>query len=221
MAVLDHSRELSGPFKYLPGEILNQVISELPNADIKNLRQTCTYLKDIAHPLISRLFLSANLSDIQVFRAAIDHEIYRHDVTEIIYDDARLGHADDMDGGSMSDFEDDIGDVTGVPEWYLDVYRENLWYIHSYYNRRYVHAKETLQNSPSPAEAFKHIYRLSQEQQEMIATNKDADAIEYGLLRLPNLRRVTITPATHGVPGRPLYPTPTIRSLHGLVYPSD
>ncbi|CEI68955.1 unnamed protein product [Fusarium venenatum] len=98
-----------------------------------------------------------------------------------------------MDGGSMSDFEDDIGDVTGVPEWYLDVYRENLWYIHSYYNRLYL----------------------------QIITNKDANALEYGLLRLPILRRVTITPATHGVPGRPLYPTPTIRSLHGLVYPLE
>ncbi|CEI68954.1 unnamed protein product [Fusarium venenatum] len=76
MAVLDHSRELSGLFQYLSGEILNQMISELPNVDIKNLRQTY-----IAHPRINRLFLPANLSDIQVFRAVVDYEIYQHDVT--------------------------------------------------------------------------------------------------------------------------------------------
>lgn len=116
MNAFDQSREASSLLKCLPGEILNQIISNLPNIDIKNLRQTCIYFKDIARPRINRLFLSTNLKDIQVFRAVADHEIYRHEVTEIIYNDVRFSHTDDMDSEPDYDIEDDIGDATGTPE---------------------------------------------------------------------------------------------------------
>ncbi|KAH7196949.1 uncharacterized protein B0J16DRAFT_9499 [Fusarium flagelliforme] len=180
------SREALRLLKCLPAEVLSQIISNLSNIDIKNLRQTCIYFKDIARPRINRLFLSTNLKDIQVFRAVADHEIYRYEVTEIIYDDVRFSHADDID--SESDYDaDNIGDATGTPLWFRDVYR-----------------------------------KLSQQQQATIATNRDADALKYGLSRLTNLRRVTITPAAHGVPGRPLYHTPAIRSLpQGILYPIE
>lgn len=215
------SREASGLFRFFPSDIFEQVVSKLSNVDIKNLRQTCTYLKDIAHPRIHRLFLSANLRDIEVFRAVADHEILRHDVTEIIYDDARLGHTDDMDIDSESEFEDDIGDITGVPEWYPDIYRDGLSFIAGY-DSRHIHIQDAFKNPLTPAESFKVIHTLFQQQQETITTNRDADALEHGLSRFPNLRRLTITPAAHGLPGRPLYPTHTIRSLpQGLIYPLD
>lgn len=187
MNAYDQTREALRHLKSLPAEILNQIISNLPNIDIKNLRQTCIYFKDIARPRINRLFLSTNLKDIQVFRAVADHEFYRYEVTEIIYDDVRFSHADDIDSESDYDITDDIGDATGTPLWFRDLYR-----------------------------------KLSQQQQAAIATNRDADALKYGLSRLTNLRRVIITPAAHGVPGRPLYYTPAIRSLpQGIVYPIE
>ncbi|KAJ4244346.1 hypothetical protein NW762_014472 [Fusarium torreyae] len=96
-----------------------------------------------------------------------------------------------MEGKSDYNYEKDIGEVTGVPPWYRDVYREN-----------------------------RKLIGLSQEQQEVIATNRDADALTYGLLRFPNLRRVVVSPAAHGMPGRPFYATPSIRSLpRRLLYP--
>ena len=187
MNACDQSREALRLLKSLPAEILSQIISKLHNIDIKNLRQTCIYFKDIARPRINRLFLSTNLKDIQVFRAVADHEFYRYEVTEIIYDDVRFSHADDIASESDYDIADNIGDTTGTPLWFCDLYR-----------------------------------KLSQQQQATIATNRDADALKYGLSRLTNLRRVTITPAAHGVPGRPLYYTPAIRSLaRGVLYPIE
>ncbi|KAJ5391005.1 uncharacterized protein N7496_002073, partial [Penicillium cataractarum] len=38
----------------------------------------------------SRVFLSANSLNIQVFRAVADHPKFRHDIREIIWDDARF-----------------------------------------------------------------------------------------------------------------------------------
>lgn len=82
--------------------------------------------------------------------------------------------------------------------------------------------KEASSSPLGPVESFKPFKILPQQQQATIATNRDVDALKYGLSRLTNLRRVTITPATHGVPGRPLYCTPAIRSLpQGIVYPIE
>ncbi|KAM0553404.1 hypothetical protein ACHAPJ_007418 [Fusarium lateritium] len=221
MSTHDQSRGSCGLFGCLSPELFNQVISELLNIDIKNLRQTCTYVKDIAHLRLNRVFLSANLRDIQVFRAVADHETFRHDVTEIIYDDARLGHADytSLDHGYA--VEDDIGEVTGVPDWFREVYRENRDYADEQGSSS-TRVGEALGNAPGPVESFEHVQRLHQEQRETIATHRDGDAFEYGLLRFPNLRRVTVTPAAHGLPRRPIYSTPTIRSLpRAMVYPLD
>ncbi|CAF3602516.1 unnamed protein product [Fusarium graminearum] len=220
MNAFDQSREASSLLKCLPGEILNQIISNLSNIDIKNLRQTCLYFKDITHLRINRLFLSTNLQDIQVFRAVADHEIYRHEVTEIIYDDVRFSHTDDME--SESDYGgDEISDATEIPAWFRNAYRQSRRHIERY-DSRHVEVKEASSNPLGPVESFKAFHILSQQQQATIATDRDVDALKYGLSRFTNLRRVTITPATHGVPGRPLYYTPAIRSLPpGTLYPIE
>ncbi|PNP75822.1 hypothetical protein FNYG_10900 [Fusarium nygamai] len=209
----------SGLLGCLPAELLNQVLCELHNIDLKNLRQTCTYIKGATHLRLNRLFLSPNLRDIEVFRAVADHGTFRLQVTEIIYDDARFDAAHEMECPSWYDEEKDIGETTGVPEWYCHVYRENRAMIRSCKQSQ---VKEAFEHLLSPAEAFKHFKKLWQEQQETIATNRDADALKYGLLRFPNLRRVVVSPAAHGAPGLPWYLTPTIRSLpRGLLYPIE
>jgi hypothetical protein len=50
---------------------------------------TCKVLGDITPLSFSRVFLSANSLDIEVFRAIADYS-FRHGITEIIWDDARL-----------------------------------------------------------------------------------------------------------------------------------
>ncbi|KAF5529276.1 hypothetical protein FMEXI_14250 [Fusarium mexicanum] len=221
MAPNDQGRESSGLLGRLPAELLSQVFSQLHNIDLKTLRQTCTYIKDSTHLRLNRLFLSPNLRDIEVFRAVADHETFRLQVTEIIYDDARFDAAHEMEWPSWYDEERDIGEVTGVPEWYRHVYRQNRG-MNRWYKPHHSQVKEAFEHPLSPAEAFNHFKRLWQEQQEPIATNRDVDALKYGLLRFPNLRRMVVSPAAHGKPGLPWYLTPTIRSLpRGLLYPIE
>ncbi|KAF5677835.1 hypothetical protein FDENT_9132 [Fusarium denticulatum] len=221
MTLNNEGREASGLLGHLPAEVLNQVFHQLPNIDLKTLRQTCTYITDSTHLRLNRLFLSPNLCDIEVFKAVANHETFRLQVTEIIYDDARFDAAHEMEWTSWYNEEKDIGEVTGVPEWYRHVYRENREDIRRY-SPHHTQAKEALEHLLSPAEAFKHFKSLWQEQQETIATNRDSDALKYGLLRFPNLRRVVVSPAAHGKPSLPWYLTPTIRSLpRGLLYPIE
>lgn len=85
----------------LPVEVSLAVVSYLSNRDIKSLRLTCTRLSQIAHLRLSRVFLSANTLNIQVFRAVADHERYRHNVAEIIWDDVQL--PEDLDRTIITD----------------------------------------------------------------------------------------------------------------------
>ncbi|EWG45062.1 hypothetical protein FVEG_15787 [Fusarium verticillioides 7600] len=181
MTAIDEGRVLSGLLGRLPAEVLNQVFHQLPNIDLKILRQTCTYIKDSTHLRLSRLFLSPNLRDIEVFKAVANHEAFRLQVTEIIYDDTRFDAAHEMEWTSWYNEEKDIGEVTEVPEWYRHIYRGNREDIRRY-SPHHSQAKEALEHLLSPAEAFKHFKRLWQEQQETIATNRDADALK-SLLR--------------------------------------
>ncbi|RBR02643.1 hypothetical protein FVER53263_06002 [Fusarium verticillioides] len=125
MTAIDEGRVLSGLLGRLPAEVLNQVFHQLPNIDLKTLRQTCTYIKDSTHLRLSRLFLSPNLRDTEVFKAVANHEAFRLQVTEIIYDDARFDAAHEMEWTSWYNEEKDIGEVTEVPEWYRHIYRGN------------------------------------------------------------------------------------------------
>ncbi|EXK85880.1 hypothetical protein FOQG_10297 [Fusarium oxysporum f. sp. raphani 54005] len=115
------------------------------------------------HLCLNRLFLSPNFRDIEVFRAVADHETFRLQVTEIIYDDARFDPAHEMEWPSWYDQEDDIGEVTGVPEWYRHVYRQNRGMIRRY-KPHHSQVKEAFEYLLSPAEAFKHFKKLWQEQ---------------------------------------------------------
>ncbi|KAJ5921454.1 hypothetical protein N7466_009780 [Penicillium verhagenii] len=64
-------------------------------------------------------------------------------------------------------------------------------------------------------------YRKLVRQQDDVLTGKyDEEAFLYGLERFPALKKVTVTPAAHGVLFRPLYQTPMIRQFPpGFYYP--
>lgn len=98
--------------------MLNQVVHELHNIDLKNLRQICTYFKDTTHLRLNCLFLSPNLHDVEVFRAVADHETSRLQVTEIIYDGG-FDPAHEMEWPTYSRYvEEDEGRVANpyIPE---------------------------------------------------------------------------------------------------------
>lgn len=78
----------------LPIEILTTIPISLPNRDIKNLRLTCKLLCNIAPLRLDRVFLSPHLCNLEVFRAIAQHETYRQQITEIVWDDALLRQID-------------------------------------------------------------------------------------------------------------------------------
>jgi hypothetical protein len=58
------------------------------------------------------------------------------------------------------------------------------------------------------------------QQESVLLTHADIDALKYGITRFPALKRITITPATHGFLYTPLYETPMIRAFpYGFNYP--
>ncbi|KAF5253155.1 hypothetical protein FANTH_1986 [Fusarium anthophilum] len=205
----------------LPLELLNQVIYTLPNADIKNLRLTCSYLGNASLPRFDRVFISTNLRDIEVFTLIANHDRFRFKVTEIIYEDSRFGHPS---SSRYKEWNRNPNDPTRVPYWFRKFYYSILSAIDTREEefQSMSHVKEAFKTRCTLAESYQVYYKLKAQQDEVLAYGRDADALRHGLLRFPNLKRVTLSPAAHGILGRPLYPTPTIRSLpEGLIYPVE
>ncbi|CAG8379394.1 unnamed protein product [Penicillium salamii] len=74
----------------LPLELWQQITSYLTTRDIKSMRLAAKQFSNAVELPLQRVFLSPNPLNIAVFRAVADHEKFRHQVTEIIWDDARL-----------------------------------------------------------------------------------------------------------------------------------
>ena len=69
-------------------------------------------------------------------------------------------------------------------------------------------------------ESWNYYEKLLQQQDNVIASEADGQAFQYGLKRFRSLKRVTLTGATHGALDNPLYETPMIRAFpRGFNYP--
>lgn len=195
----------------LPVEIILAITGFLPNRDIKSLRLTCITLSRIAHLRLKRVFLSANPLNIKVFRAIADHDTFRRGVVEIIWDDTLLANEIELDDDRRNTLSLLAGDeiVEGVPEWFQRIYEWNLesWPFDS-------------EVDCLPLEtSWSYYTQLLRGQEDVLNSGADLEALRYGLKRFPALRRITISPAAHGLPGSPLYQTPMIRAFPpGLNY---
>ncbi|UKZ78870.1 hypothetical protein TrVFT333_006616 [Trichoderma virens FT-333] len=68
-------------------------------------------------------------------------------------------------------------------------------------------------------ESWRFYSEYMKQQRRVLAHNLDTKAFEYGLQRFTSLKRITFTPATHGITFMPLYRTPMIRTLpYGFNY---
>ncbi|KAI8225245.1 hypothetical protein K4K54_004678 [Colletotrichum sp. SAR 10_86] len=232
-----------------PFEIAALVFSYVDNIDIKNLRLSCKKLANFVSPHLrfKRVFIGASPLNVEVFRAVAEHETFRHDVSEIVWDESRYetpsdrdhrydGDWDRFDEGSdhSSDEGDDedspwIKRPRGVPFWFCRCYHAA---IESLEERRqhdvetlpqYVEASKQLAAKMPIRDAYAYYLKLLEEQEQVLSdTSADAVAFEWALKndRFPNLKRVTLTPAAHGMLFNPLYPTPAIRALpYGFIYP--
>jgi hypothetical protein len=200
-----------GALIHLPAELVGLIVSYLPNRDIKNLRLTCPTLGQMAQLRLSRVFLSANPLNIEVFRAIADHEDFRHNIVEIIWDDARLiEHAperrlDLLDGEDWAQWGDGPNSYEGIPWWFEESYEENVK------NRGLL--KRLQETDPSIHVSWEFYQQLLQQQKTVLESDDDVKAFRYGLQRFPRLKRVMVTPVAHGVLDLPLYETPMIRSF--------
>jgi hypothetical protein len=225
MVSFNQSRESTATLSCLPVELLHQVVSNLSNRDIKNLRQTCTFFHKITQLRLDRVFLSPNPRDIKIFTAIAEHDACRLRIQEIIYDDARFWDEYAMPEGVSIPEDDELQVATGVPSWYRLLFEEDIKDAKECFKthtERPGHSavKEAFITPSNVEESYKHYQELLQGQHEVISQDRDVDALRYGLTRFPNLRRVTLTIATHGRRSEPFYYTPTIRALpRGLIYP--
>ncbi|RGP71368.1 hypothetical protein FLONG3_7152 [Fusarium longipes] len=208
----------------LPQELYNAISKLLEINDIKNLRVTCSTLARALPLHFDRVFISANSLNIQVFNAIANHEVFRHQVTEIIWDDARLftgpelkceRHENEQEEERQDDVEDgsDAEDLAGngCPFWFR--------------TGRYDYEDTGTYEYPGPhlgiKESWAYYKPLLDDQNRVLASNADTEAFKYGLTRFTSLKRVTITPSTHGRLWHPLYRTPMIRAFPpGLDYPT-
>ncbi|KAL3473705.1 hypothetical protein BJX99DRAFT_233151 [Aspergillus californicus] len=199
----------------LPPELSAIVISYLHNKEVKVLRLTCRHLCQTTRLRFDRVFLSPNPTNISVFRAVASHEFFRHGVTEIIYDDARL-------------FMHDSGEFDreeGCPAWFAKECRGNIFRLCNFgalHQRPQDHLARIEQFAAQPPLkiCWQHYQNLIHQQAEAVLSNSDRDTLVYGLKRFPRLRRVTVTVAAHGSFYAPLYPTPMIRTFpRGFNYP--
>ncbi|RBR26460.1 uncharacterized protein FIESC28_00754 [Fusarium coffeatum] len=188
----------------LPRELQDAIFTILKPDDIKNLRVTCITLAKALPLHFNRVFISANSLNIQVFNAIANHEVFRHQVSEIIWDDARLLAGFELAWGDNSDTQD------GVPLWFIEGRSDYGDRGHYVYPKNHLGIKES----------WAYYKPLLDDQQQVLASNLDLEAFKFGLRQFTSLKRVTITPATHGTHWRTLYRTPMIRAFPpGLDYP--
>ncbi|KAF6829892.1 hypothetical protein CMUS01_07990 [Colletotrichum musicola] len=224
----------------LPTEVVANVFSWLPNSDIKALRLTSRRCHEIAsaHFRLDRVFLSPNPLNIRVFRKVAGHEKLRLGVREIVWDDAPLMKKIELGWGELDDetmeheytLADNPEPPEGVPYWFAYAYVEETdeLKIRRRYDGRdcqrpeHVARMKQLEAQLPLDEAWAYHQELVRQQDEVMAAEADGtaleDALEHGYF--PNLKRITITPAAHGILFTPLYQTPMIRSFpYGFVYP--
>ena len=75
-------------------------------------------------------------------------------------------------------------------------------------------------NNLSVEASWDYYKDLLEDQRQILHSGADIEAFKHGLTQFPNLKRVTITPSTHGKIGQPMYQTPMIRAFPpGFDYP--
>ncbi|KAF0634883.1 hypothetical protein FPSE5266_02399 [Fusarium pseudograminearum] len=183
----------------LPGELHNTIRALLSAVDIKNLRATCSTLAKTFPLRFDRVFISANSLNIEVFLAVANNEIFRHQVTEIIWDDAPFRTGPNVEEEERQGREPEDFTEYECPRWFQ---KGCCDYVYRVPGRR-VCLKES----------WAHYQALVNDQIQVVSSNADIEAFNYGLRRFTSLKRVTITPSAHGKPRSPLYRTPMIRAF--------
>lgn len=225
-----YSNSPSPQLTELPIELLGDIANRLENSDIKSLRLACKLLASTLTLRISRVFLSANPLNVKVFRAIADHEVFRHGVIEVIYDDARLPRSAYEEASAR---RPDLLRYSGSRQigvqtdenWLNNERQQNIREVerHEFHTAGQWDSPARMQQAAaemSMQASWTYYQDLVRQQDGVIADNSDLEALRHGLRRFSSLQTVIITPATHGLLFSPLYKTPMIRAFPlGFNYP--
>ncbi|KAF9767145.1 hypothetical protein IL306_000345 [Fusarium sp. DS 682] len=202
----------------LPRELTDTVSHYLGGNDAKNLRATCSTMAKTLPLHFDRVYISANSLNLEVFNAIAAHETFRHQVTEIIWDDAPLYSGPEL-WEWREEYEYDT--VNGSdPEAIVAANQCPLWFVKGRADYGNTGSYILPKIHQGLEESWAHYKPLLEDHRRVLAAHADIEAFKYGLQRFPSLKRVTITPSTHGRLGKPLYRTPMIRAFPpGFDYP--
>ncbi|KAF5591706.1 hypothetical protein FPCIR_5986 [Fusarium pseudocircinatum] len=218
----------------LPNELIGSICSLLCNRDVKSLRLTCRALRNKSYLRFDRVFISANPRNIEVLLAVANHDVFRHRVKEIIWDDNVLRRIPIREGYTRRGYGEDESGSDEFPddenkEWisrdYVHLCKESIFYTNSRVLKKNEYEGENeLQkqlDNLMPARDSLALYNdLLYQQKKVLSSNADEEAFRYAIQRFPQLTRVTVTPLAHGFLFMPLYKTPMIRAFpSGFVYP--
>jgi hypothetical protein len=168
--------------------------------------------------------LSANSRNLEVFYAIAGHETFRKGIVEIVWDDARLVYNIERTNEAIHQLMESPSRER-CPSWFSRACKKNIDDLASRKENdadRPDHVARTQQiDAQLPLNVSWNYYQqLLRQQEDVLESGADIDALRHGLDRFPSLRRITITPAAHGFLFTPLYETPMIRAFpYGFNYP--
>ncbi|KAI3576390.1 hypothetical protein IWW34DRAFT_808288 [Fusarium oxysporum f. sp. albedinis] len=219
----------------LPIELIGAIFSLLPNRDIKNPRLTCSSLKDSAHLKITSIFISPSPRNIDVLFGVANHDVYRKEIKEIIWDDSPLEsiewNTEPHVAMTLSTNEPYSQESEEKYERYVRWCRVSMMHLKSALDVKRmlwrqmsrpdtVSKQHQLDNLMSYRDSFEYYKVLESQQRYIIASKTDEDIFRHALQQFPKLKRVIVTPAAHGYLFEPLYKTPMIQSFpYGFIYP--
>lgn len=139
------------------------------------------------------------------------------DIIDELDDDDELGYGED-DEYENEDTDEDSDDEEQYPRWFFLGCKRSLEDIEGHKGPGMylpdIGARAKLADNVSLRKrSWRYYQELIRQQHEVLGTNADEAAFNYGLQHFPALRRVTITPAGHGFLFRPLYETHMIRAF--------
>jgi hypothetical protein len=224
----------------LPAELLAVVCDELSRLDIKRLRLSNKYLATNVDLRIDRVYVSPNRSNLDSLRKILEHPRYRHQVFELVWDDAQLDEYLDLDSFRAALLVDENFFQIGIEQLlkelseqspgdnmdsgafeHDDFFNENgkltevakgVLLRHDTELSRDIIAKyATVMSIEENYDIYKELYH---EEQAIMKRGLDAAALQNVLGACPNLQRIILTSEVWRPWNlQPLYQTPFHRSL--------
>ncbi|KAH6994799.1 hypothetical protein EDB82DRAFT_567426 [Fusarium venenatum] len=220
----------------LLNELVGSVCDLLCNRDIKSLRLTCRALGNKSTLRFDRVFISANPRNVDVLLGVANHNVFRHRVKEIIWDDSVLPeiprrNSDEPRGYRADENENETNahatneDQDDISRGFVHLCKHSMSLTsgraqdkNKYQGENQV--QKQLQSLMPSRDSLAHYQDLLRQQSEVLSSGSDEQAFRHAVQRFPQLTKVTVTPAAHGFLFMPLFQTPMIRALpFGFVYP--